>query len=330
MTWLSTPAHARWLEAEGDRLLAFGRASRHPEVGFAWLDETGVPDLARPVELWVSCRMTHVYALGHLLGRPGSAALVDHGLQSLHDRFHDHEHGGWYAKVGPDGPDRHRQDGLRARLRGAGRVERHRGRAAGRPRAAARVARRAARAASGTTGPAWSSSSGTRRSPPSTATAASTPTCTPSRRCSPPPTCSDDPTLRARALRITTRVVHDLAAGNDWRIPEHFDADVDPGARLQPRRAGAPVPALRRDHRPLAGVVAARARPPGGAGRRGAGLDAARRRRAVRRRRRARAGRSTAPTASSTPSTGRAHPSCASGCTGSPRRRPPPRPRCTR
>ena len=104
MTWLSTPAHARWLEAEGDRLLAFGRASRHPEVGFAWLGETGVPDLARPVELWVSCRMTHVYALGHLLGRPGSAALVDHGLHSLHNRFHDHEHGGWYAKIGPDGP----------------------------------------------------------------------------------------------------------------------------------------------------------------------------------------------------------------------------------
>ena len=36
-TWLETPAHARWLEAEGDRLLEFGRASRHPEGGFAWL-----------------------------------------------------------------------------------------------------------------------------------------------------------------------------------------------------------------------------------------------------------------------------------------------------
>jgi sulfoquinovose isomerase len=27
MSWLTTPAHARWLEAEGDRLLDFGRAS---------------------------------------------------------------------------------------------------------------------------------------------------------------------------------------------------------------------------------------------------------------------------------------------------------------
>ena len=41
MTWLDTPAHARWLEAECDRLLAFGRASRLPDGGFAWLDDTG-------------------------------------------------------------------------------------------------------------------------------------------------------------------------------------------------------------------------------------------------------------------------------------------------
>ena len=43
MTWLTTPAHARWLEAEGDRLLEFGRASRHPDGGFAWLDDRRRP-----------------------------------------------------------------------------------------------------------------------------------------------------------------------------------------------------------------------------------------------------------------------------------------------
>jgi mannose/cellobiose epimerase-like protein (N-acyl-D-glucosamine 2-epimerase family) len=32
-----------------------------------------------------------------------------------------------------------------------------------------------------------------------------------------------DNSLRAKAQRIVTRVVHDLAAGNQWRIPEHFD-----------------------------------------------------------------------------------------------------------
>ena len=42
MTWLTDPAHARWLEAEGDRLLEFGRAARHPDGGFAWLRRRAV------------------------------------------------------------------------------------------------------------------------------------------------------------------------------------------------------------------------------------------------------------------------------------------------
>jgi sulfoquinovose isomerase len=33
----------------------------------------------------------------------------------------------------------------------------------------------------------------------------------------------EDSSLRDRAARIVTRVVHQLAAGNSWRIPEHFD-----------------------------------------------------------------------------------------------------------
>ena len=53
----------------------------------------------------------------------------------------------------------------------------------------------------------------------------------------PPPTSLDDASLRDRALRIVTRVVHDLARGNEWRIPEHFDDALDAGPRLQRRRA---------------------------------------------------------------------------------------------
>ena len=49
--WIDNPAHHRWLEAEGDRLLDFARASRHPAGGFAWLGVDGTPDLDRPVEL---------------------------------------------------------------------------------------------------------------------------------------------------------------------------------------------------------------------------------------------------------------------------------------
>ena len=38
----------------------------------------------------------------------------------------------------------------------------------------------------------------------------------------------DDSSLRERALRITSRVVHDLAPAHDWRIPEHFDTSWTP------------------------------------------------------------------------------------------------------
>ena len=47
--------------------------------------------------------MTHVFALGHLLGRPGCGPLVDHGVQALQGRLRDLAHGGWFAAVGEDG-----------------------------------------------------------------------------------------------------------------------------------------------------------------------------------------------------------------------------------
>ncbi len=106
MTWLSSSAHARWLEQESDRLLAFARGSVDPGGGFGWLGDDGrrVADLGRPV--WITCRMTHVFALGHLLGRPGCGPLVDHGVTALRGAFQDQTHGGWYAELGPDGPVR--------------------------------------------------------------------------------------------------------------------------------------------------------------------------------------------------------------------------------
>ncbi|MFC6344644.1 AGE family epimerase/isomerase, partial [Nocardioides hankookensis] len=89
------------LERETDRLLEFARASVHPDGGFAWLDDDGRPELDRPVELWITCRMTHVFALAHLMGRPYAAELVDHGIDALTGRFRDPVHGGWCAAVGP-------------------------------------------------------------------------------------------------------------------------------------------------------------------------------------------------------------------------------------
>ena len=80
-------------------------------------------------------------------------------------------------------------------------------------------------------------------------TAARTRTCTASRRCS-------RPAIRCGSsgrVRITQRLVVD----NHPRLNEHFDADWRPLPRLQPRRARASVPALRRDDRALVRVGAA-------------------------------------------------------------------------
>ena len=93
-----------WLAAETDRLLEFARAAPHPDGGFAWLDDDGRPELDRPVELWITCRMTHVFALAHLMGRPVRRRARRPRVAALTGRLRDAEHGGWYAAVDADGP----------------------------------------------------------------------------------------------------------------------------------------------------------------------------------------------------------------------------------
>jgi len=104
-SWRSLPSHRAWLEAEATRLIDFARGAR-VDGGFGWLDDRGRPEAGRPLQLWITTRMTHVHALGHLLGHPGSGALADYGLAAIRERFQDPEHGGWYPEVADDGPVR--------------------------------------------------------------------------------------------------------------------------------------------------------------------------------------------------------------------------------
>lgn len=94
----SAPDEA-WLSAERRRLWDFAAGSVHPNGGFAWLDEGGRPDLDRPVETWVTCRMTHVAALEVLQGNEGARPALDHGVRALQEVLHDPDHGGWYDAV---------------------------------------------------------------------------------------------------------------------------------------------------------------------------------------------------------------------------------------
>jgi mannose/cellobiose epimerase-like protein (N-acyl-D-glucosamine 2-epimerase family) len=90
----------RWLAEETARLLRFAKGARDPAGGYGrQLLHGGLID-GGACELWVTGRMTHVFALGEMLGHPGSGELVEHGLAGLRGRLHDDVHGGWFAAVG--------------------------------------------------------------------------------------------------------------------------------------------------------------------------------------------------------------------------------------
>jgi mannose/cellobiose epimerase-like protein (N-acyl-D-glucosamine 2-epimerase family) len=85
-----------------DRLLDFAARSRLPG-GFGYLGADGHVDADRPQETWIVARMTHVFGLAHLLGRPGAGDLAAHGVAALRaGPLHDGEHGGWRSAEDDD------------------------------------------------------------------------------------------------------------------------------------------------------------------------------------------------------------------------------------
>jgi mannose/cellobiose epimerase-like protein (N-acyl-D-glucosamine 2-epimerase family) len=104
--WRARPAHRRWLADEADSLLAFYEPDLiDPKGGFANLDGRGRPlasDRARP--LHETTRMVHCFAVAHLLGRPGAADIVDHGMKAIRERHRDAKHGGYFWSFDDDGP----------------------------------------------------------------------------------------------------------------------------------------------------------------------------------------------------------------------------------
>lgn len=98
---LCTETVAAELAANADDLLQFTTGAAVPG-GFGWLDDDGAV-VERNLELWITCRMTHVCALGAALGKPGFHELVEHGVKALSENFHDERHDGWYAAIAPDG-----------------------------------------------------------------------------------------------------------------------------------------------------------------------------------------------------------------------------------
>ncbi|MGY1624933.1 AGE family epimerase/isomerase [Geodermatophilus sp. SYSU D00965] len=73
------------------------------DSGFGYLGSDGAVLADRPLETWIVARMTHVFGLASLLGRPGAADLLAHGVRALTSGpLRDSERGGWSAAVGDD------------------------------------------------------------------------------------------------------------------------------------------------------------------------------------------------------------------------------------
>ncbi len=70
-----------------DRLLDFAARSRLPGGGFGYLGADGRVLADRPMETWIVARMTHVFGLAHLLGRPGADELSRSGVEAGRPRI---------------------------------------------------------------------------------------------------------------------------------------------------------------------------------------------------------------------------------------------------
>jgi len=100
---LDTTENKVFMEKLRDDLLNFGHQFPSPEGASYYLGDDGTPWKDRNRETWITCRMTHVYSIGSLLGHAGSGALVDAALGGLKGILRDVQNGGWYAGVNPEG-----------------------------------------------------------------------------------------------------------------------------------------------------------------------------------------------------------------------------------
>ncbi len=99
---LDTDENKAFLKEQSDSLLQFGHLFPSPGGGSYYLGDDGTPWTDRPRELWITCRMAHVYSLGTMLGHKGSEELAGAALKGITGELQDDAHGGWYSGIGAD------------------------------------------------------------------------------------------------------------------------------------------------------------------------------------------------------------------------------------
>lgn len=100
MAWFGAIEHERWLSAQLLAVLDHGHKAYLPG-GFGYIGPEDRVDPDRPLELALTARSTYIYALGTLMGIPGSRRRCDHGVKALTYFFKDAEFGGWFAAIKP-------------------------------------------------------------------------------------------------------------------------------------------------------------------------------------------------------------------------------------
>jgi len=224
LSFVTTDVDATWLLGQRRLLRRHVSSAVHPDGGFAWLGSDNRPRLDRPVELWISARMTYVAALSVLEGDDTLQDPLAHGVTALDTVFRDPDHEGWFAAVShgrPTTADKRAYEHAFVVLASAGAA------AAGAPggpalldEALTTFETRFWRDTDGLVVDVWDRTWSTLE--PYRGVNANMHTVEALLTAS-------DVTGEARwaryAVRIVERVVHDFAAGNDYRLPEHFTPD---------------------------------------------------------------------------------------------------------
>ena len=100
---IDTKENREFLKQNAGELLAFGTRFPSPGGSSYYLWDDGTPKKERNRETWITCRMTHVYSIGSMMGFEGAKDLAAAGLKALKGELKDVVNGGWYPGVAADG-----------------------------------------------------------------------------------------------------------------------------------------------------------------------------------------------------------------------------------
>ncbi|MEN4473980.1 AGE family epimerase/isomerase [Mycolicibacterium cosmeticum] len=93
---LVSEVQKHWLLHEARRLVEFATGSVDPHGSIGWLDDHGGRQEGKPLQIYIGCRMTHVFSIGEALWPNQFRSHIEAGLSAIDSVFADTVHGGWF------------------------------------------------------------------------------------------------------------------------------------------------------------------------------------------------------------------------------------------